>query len=258
MSRYKNHFLSNAIIRVDFVNEETGINTELSPDVKNVCNKYFPILEAKKIEVQEYQINESRAGQTIVTNKKTSFEWHFFGRNREKELTITATSVFVDVKEYTDYESFKSEFFEVLNTMVLSYPGIKINRLGLRYIDSIDLITDRTQKKDWQSYWNKYISASLLCGIGFADDDDALTRQMNKIEMNYGDYMLRFQYGIHNSDYPAPNKKKMYILDTDVYSVGLMTIPEAMELLDVYHTKAKEWFEKSIKAALRTKMGVIE
>ena len=80
---------------------------------------------------------------------------------------------------------------------------------------------------------------------------------MASIEMNYTDCMLRFQYGIFNSDYPAPNKKREFILDTDVYSVGLYTMEEIADQIDAFHDRAKNWFEQSIKQPLRIKMGVI-
>lgn len=97
-----------------------------------------------------------------------------------------------------------------------------------------------------------------MSGLDFPDEKDLIARNMSSLEMNYGDCMLHFQYGMFNTDYPAPNKKKAFILDTDVYSVGLFSVEETEKLMNQFHDKAKEWFEKSIKEALRTKMGRVK
>ena len=76
--------------------------------------------------------------------------------------------------------------------------------------------------------------------------------------MNYGDFMLRFQYGISNPDYPAPNKKQIFILDTDVYSVGLYSIADVTDVVNQYHEVAKDWFERAIKDNLRKKMEIVD
>ena len=152
----------------------------------------------------------------------------------------------------------KEQFFEVLTALTKVYPSLKINRIGLRYVDQIEIAKEGTTRTSWASFWNKYIDSKLIQSLAFADDDKQIARQMNSIEMNYERFMLRFQYGIYNADYPAPNKKHSFIIDTDVYSAGLYDGDECNSLLDIFHEKASMWFEKSIKDALRKKMEVIE
>lgn len=258
MSTYKDHFLTNVILRIDFVSSEDQLKQELNPNVKATCIKHFPILEERKVEIQEVQINNNQDGNNTIINQESSFEWHFFGKNREKELAITSKCIFVDFKDYSNFTDFKSQFMEVLKHLIDVYPSIKLNRIGLRYIDQIALSLDKIVQKDWLSYWKKYISAPLLQGLSFPEENDFIARYMSIIEMNYGDHMLKFQYGIHNEDYPAPNKKPVFILDTDIFSVGLYNTEDLDKLLNIFHEKAKKWFEKSIKSELRKKMGLVE
>lgn len=258
MSSYAKHFLTNVILRIDFVSGESQLKTEINTAVKEICIKHFPIAEEKKVEIQEFHISNNPELKSTMVNQQSAYEWHFFGKNREKELCITDSNIFVDFKVYSNFEDFKNQFWEVLTQLLTAYPEIKINRIGLRYIDQISLVGDKTQRKNWKTYWTKYISAQLIEGLAFADADASLARHMNSIEMNYGDHMLRFQYGIHNEDYPAPNKKQVFILDTDIYSIGLFSLDEIDAYLGVFHDKAKAWFERAIKDALRKKMGVKE
>lgn len=258
MSSYANHFLTNVILRIDFVSGESQLKTELSNAVKEICIKHFPIAEEKKVEIKEFRISNNPDIQSTIINAEAALEWHFFDKNREKELCITASNIFVEFKAYSSFKEFKEPFWEVLSQLLTTYPDIKLNRVGLRYIDQISMIGDKALRKSWVSYWTKYISAPLIQGLAFVDDDASLTRQMSSIEMNYGDHMLRFQYGIHNEDYPAPNKKRVFILDTDIYAVGLFSLDDIDANLVIFHEKAKAWFERAIKNALRKKMGVIE
>lgn len=258
MSSYTNHFLTNVILRIDFVPGEGQLKKELNNAVKEKCIKHFPIVEEKKIEIQEFRITNNPDLQNTIINTESAIEWHFFGKNREKELCITSSYIYIESKAYSSFTEFKNPFWEVLSQLLTTYPELKLNRVGLRYIDKISLIGDKTQRKTWLAYWQKYISAPLIQGLAFADDDASISRQMNSVDMNYGDHMLRFQYGIHNEDYPAPNKKRVFILDTDVYSVGLFSLDDIEAYLETFHEKAKAWFERAIKDALRKKMGVID
>lgn len=255
---YKKHFLTNVILRVDFVSPEETIKQTLLPDVKNTCVSYFPIPEERKVETQQVLVNNQPSMQNTVISKENLIEWHFFGTEREKELCITHQCMFVDFKEYKTYDDFKAQYFDILEKLMSSYPTLKINRVGLRYIDKIVLQGDKNARKSWGTYWNRYLNSNLVQGLSFADDDNSISRNMGSLEMNYGDHMLRFQYGVYNEDYPAPNKKNEFVLDTDIFSTGIFGIDEIQEMTDKFHAKAKDWFEKSIKAPLREKMGVVD
>ena len=255
---YKNHYLTNAILRIDFVSLEESLKESLKPEVKNICTKYFPISENRQVEFKQVRVNNGIPQADNLIKLEKNMEWHFLGIRREKEITISSKAVVMNFKEYKTFDDFKNQFFEVFDVLTQHYPDIKINRIGLRYVDQIKLPLEKRKRKSWSSYWGKYINSCLVKNLQFVDDDLAITRGMNSIEMNYGNYMLRFQYGIYNEDYPAPNKKNIFILDTDVYSMGLFSIDDTKILVDIYHQQAEKWFEKSIKQELRKKMEAIE
>jgi uncharacterized protein (TIGR04255 family) len=254
---YNKHYLTDVIFRVDFVSPEESIEKELSSIVKTACIEFFPILEPKTIETQELNVSAVPGQEKTVINTHKMQEWHFWGKEREKELVITHNCMFVNIKKYNTFDELKSQFFAVFGKLLAEYPNIVVNRIGLRYVDQINFIADKSKRKNWHSYWNKYIASPLVQGLSFPDEDSSIARCMSNIEMNYGEYMLRFQYGIYNVDHPAPNKKQVFILDTDVFSVGRYSYDDIINAIDTYHSKVKEWFEKAIKDPLRKKMGVI-
>ena len=77
------------------------------------------------------------------------------------------------------------------------------------------------------------------------------------MDFSYDDEQrMRFQYGMPNPDYPAPIKKKHFILDFDAYAEMLIDISELGDTLDTFHDRINSAFEQVIKDGLRKKMGV--
>jgi len=252
---YKTNFLTNVILRVDFVSGEESIKQSLAPDVKNACIKQFPIRDEREVDKKHFIVNPPPDNERIDIKEERFTEWHFSDVNMKEELCITHSFLYLAVKEYSSYEELSLKFFDILKIFLSHYPQIKISRVGLRYIDQIKLPFGKTTCKDWFKYWSKYINNSLLHSLKFVEDNSKLSRQMNSIEMTYDRYRLRFQYGINNEDYPAPNKKNHFVIDTDVYATGLLDMEDVKDCIESFHKEAKGWFEKAIKQPLRDKMN---
>ncbi|HHT14313.1 MAG TPA: TIGR04255 family protein [Clostridiales bacterium] len=253
---YQNHFLTNVILRADFVFPVKQWKTQMPKALRDAALKNFPNLEPRQITNQTVQVDSNAISVGTVVNKELSIEWNFFGKNRKKRLVITADSIFIDQQDYTSFDELKGEFLSVLNKAYEEFPGLIVSRLGLRYINQIG---DKNLEIDLNSLnesWNKYINNSLVAALGFTEvDANSVTRVMNTIEMNYGEFMLRYQYGIFNEDYPAIIIKPTFILDSDIYSSGAYSSQDIAETIEKFHVIAKKWFESSIKEPLRALMS---
>ena len=119
----------------------------------------------------------------------------------------------------------------------------------MRYVNNIDL----NEKNPLN--WNKYIKTNLLSIFKFVDDKKFISRVFNDLEMKYDDMSIKFQYGMHNPDYPSPIKKKVFILDYDVYHVGEREKSEVPVVIGKYHDQIISLFEGSINDGLRAKMN---
>jgi uncharacterized protein (TIGR04255 family) len=60
---------------------------------------------------------------------------------------------------------------------------------------------------------------------------------------------------MHNPDYPALIKQKIFVLDYDAYKTGSLSTEEVNHLIPSLHTKISELFEKSIGDKLRGVMN---
>lgn len=244
---YKKNFLTNVIVRVDFPNP---LKIEsLSPDLTKVILKYFPISEPKKlIEVSgEFKV-VPKTKIEIETGEET-MEWNYYGKNREKRLVLQKSFLSITyIKSYKRHDDLKSELLSIINELFKVFPDIQINRLGLRYINEISF--DETNFFDWEKYLNK----DLLSIFNIARNKDTILRGFNNLVLNYENMILIFHYGMHNPDFPAPIRKKIFILDYDAYYEGLQDLKDIESNLSIFRKEIKKIFEENIEDGLREVM----
>ena len=255
MDQYANNTITNAIIRLDFANPIHSINNELAAPVRSASLRHFEIPEKNEIHSQEIQVSKEPGKQTLEVNDSTIIEWGFKGKSARKQLKITENFLLVEVQDYSNFTDFKTEFLDVFLCFKDTYKEVQISRMGMRYVDQIQSFEIKDSDTSWFDYWKKFVDERLLGGFAFVDNDDALARHMNSCIMNYNDYSLAFQYGMYNPDYPAVAKKPIFVLDTDVYSAGLLNHEDIIGGLDTFHNQASVWFEKSITDELRALLG---
>jgi uncharacterized protein (TIGR04255 family) len=229
------------------------IDDNLPSAILEVAQKTFPLLEPTP--VIHSKIDFSADGVT-VTKEEKGIEWRFYGANKEKTLVIARegrhrekTAITIDYSKYESFNSLKDEFLSILNKCAEVFPEAKIGRIGLRYVNNIN-INERNPLS-----WNNYINAALLSNFRFADDKKSISRVFSNFEMKYDDMSIKFQFGMHNPDYPSPIKKKIFILDYDVYYNGICDKNDVPDMIDKYHDKIISLFERSIKDRLRDKMN---
>jgi uncharacterized protein (TIGR04255 family) len=186
-----------------------------------------------------------------VTQRETRFkQWNFFGKEREKHLSLASPFVFVSYKQYTTFDNMNAEFAAVVSALDTAFPDARVSRFGLRYINSIE-IPDLANP----TAWNEYISADLIRTLSFFSDTDRLTRLIQVAELKYEDLNVRFQFGMPNPDYPAPMKRPQFVLDLDAYVQTAHDLRESLQYMDHAHQRIQDLFERSITDKLRERMN---
>jgi uncharacterized protein (TIGR04255 family) len=233
---YLKNPIAEAICRVDFLNEQLILNEKVGEKVLAKIKKIYPIAEPKNLISRELQISP----QQIAQSQKHSREWNFYSRDRNKRLVIAQNYMYLQYTKYESFEIFEQDLLSILKSLVEEYDGLQFNRFGLRYINHVKINEENPLD------WNKYINKKLLSIIEIPEDKTQISRAMQSLELNLGDYNLRFQYGLFNPDYPAIIKKKVFLLDFDAYSQGLLDINDVLQYLPKFHKKIQTMFEQSI------------
>lgn len=243
---YKTNFLIEVIVRIDFLNDFPDIDKRLPTNISNAIAKWFPIPEPRKAISKQINLTGAVEQKVPLTKTIEFTEWHFHSKDRLKELVILPNSAFIKYLEYKYFKELKDDFESIMNVLFEAYTDSQGKRLGLRYINEIKLLEENP------FMWSDYLNKDLL-GVFNLDSENLkmASRIFHNLEYNFDDFNLRYQFGMHNPDYPASIKKKAFILDYDAYFQGVLDEKKIKSNIDGFHSKIQDLFELSITDKLR-------
>jgi uncharacterized protein (TIGR04255 family) len=243
--KYKNDFLKKVIVRVDFA-KEIDIGPKGPPASFIGSLRSFPV-SGLKVKVEK---SVAISAETTKESTQTFEEWTYRSRSGHKLAVITKRFFYIAYNVYNTYESLRGEFLSALGRVFQEVPDVVIGRLGLRYIDHIELDEPKP------TVWDKYLTPQLFASLTLADKPETVSRAFHVLELAYPDETkLRFQYGMPNPDYPAPIKRKLFVLDCDAFCKMIISHDAIPMYLDLFHSRTNAAFEQVITDALRRKMG---
>jgi uncharacterized protein (TIGR04255 family) len=241
---YPNPFLKEVVFRVDFPTPLANIKESVSSSVSRSILKSFPLSEPQTLQSQEFQISD----KSFSSNTQEIKKWIYHGREREKSIILESQSLTMTIKHYKTYVGALDEYKEVLAALFKENKDLFASRIGLRYINSIEL------KEQKPLEWSEYINEDILGIVSFHEASN-ISRVFHVLEYNFDGQTLKFQFGLPNPDYPAVIRQKQFILDLDSFYTGTYDETEIYECIDNCHLKIQELFEKSITDKTRLKMG---
>lgn len=241
---YKKNFLKQVIVRFDFVAPIPGLESSLPQKLAADLTANFPIQEPQSGKVFQINISPEQASRV-----ETPFnQYNFFGRERDRQLTLASSYMFVLYNKYANYEEMRKAVREAATVIDNAYPDTRVSRFGLRYINTIEMDGDPI------SQWDKFICPDLLTALG-RFDKNALTRWVQQSEMKCGELDLRFLFGLLNPDYPSVIRRAIFTLDFDAYAQGAHELTKSLQYMDQAHDCIQDQFERSITTELRDYMN---
>lgn len=245
---YQKNYLTQVIARIDFGAIPALSSSGPPAAITKVLKKGFPYPEQKKLMMRSIRFGFGE-GKTEQEAAEDIYQWFYYSENRDKTVHITGDCMYVEYKKYKSFDTLNSDFLMILDAIYKAFPDLQVTRMGLRYVDNIEMPTEKNPTD-----WSAYLDPRLLSIFDIADDASTISRAFQILEFNYGTYNMRFQYGMHNADYPAPIRKKVFTLDYDAYCQSLLERQEIADNLVTFHGKIKASFEEVITEGLRRKM----
>ena len=254
MPLYDKNFITQVVLRADFVPEtvpliqpEEGLLSALED---------FPVRNRLNRSKSEVRVRKTPQGPVRDTHTTNFIENNFWTEDKSRRVAVCSEYFFVEEKRYEGYAPLRELFLDTLDSLAAQFPGMKLKRLGMRYINEVRLPEADAGPGLGADFWEQYINPWLLGGLRFAANDGALTRHMCSTELNYGTDRATIKYGIFNSEYPKPNRKREFIIDVDTYCMTALLPAAVPAKLDDYHKAACSVFEAAVTDALRARMGV--
>lgn len=254
MPRYARDFITQVVLRADFVSGTAPIAGQLPEGVLAALENYpeRSVLNRSRTEVRVQKTPQGPVRDTRTINFP---EHNFWTADRNLHAAACSEYIFLARRQYEGYAMLREEFLTLTDAMAAQFPNLRIKRLGMRYVNEIKLPEADAGPGLGADFWGRYVNPLLLGGLRFAANDGALARHMCTTELNYGTDRATIRYGIFNGEYPKPNRRREFILDVDTYC-QTQTPPNAVEAkLDDYHAAACQVFEAAVTDALRGRMG---
>ncbi len=245
--KYKKNYLKQVIARIDFVGSIHIDTSGPSESVLTAIKSRFPISEPAEVFTQKVKLQRD----DVQRDTQKFIEWRFFSAERDRCVAITQSYMYVEYKTYTYYEDLRADFTSIAHAMFRDYRGLIAQRIGLRYVDNIEL--DEPNPTEWSNY----IHEDLIAALRLVEEPGKLSRAFQIVEQDFGIARMKFQFGMPNPDYPAPIRKKLFVLDHDAYTGQIIEEHEIAEYLDIFHGLISRSFESVITDGLRDRMGEI-
>lgn len=242
---YSKTFLKDVILRVDFATPLVSLAKKLPSKLSKAALARFPVAEPQKVMAQELQFSATGA---VSSNSREETQWVYFGKDREKNIVIAPAVLVMRTGVYSTYEDMVDNFFSVFNVLAAIEPDMVISRVGLRYVNVIELPDGSPLD------WDGYVDDSLLGVVRGAYRKQNLSRAFHILEYAFDSINLKCQFGIANPDYPALVKRRQFVIDVDAHSAVSHDVDALRPVVDDAHAVIQDFFESAIAGETRRLM----
>jgi uncharacterized protein (TIGR04255 family) len=226
------------------------LNGELIDKFRDTVKKEFPVVQENIIKSYAAKFKQGEIlEQEPLPDQKI---YNFIDVNSENKIELGNDHIVIESFKYINFRIFSKIIKKSFDSLLNIVKDPDYTRLGLRYINQIVLSSGNPL------IWTGYIDNSFTSVIDkFFERSPNLSRAMSQVVLNYDDYKLNFNYGMHNSEFPSKISRKEFILDFDFYTEYVEN-DAIMDLLSKFNKETAILFEKCIKEKLRNKMEVID
>ena len=236
---YEKNFLKNVIFRVDFLLDEKEFENLMNKATLDEIKRRFEILEPlQTIKNTNFMVDVNT--NTINANQNESKKYIFRKKQGNAALIIDSQSIVIDYTKYLNAEM----LLEDIKLLNFIFAKISISRIGLRYINYIE--PTGFGEIDWDKYIHNSIRESQKIDFG-----GSLLQSINVTDITYDDYIIKFQSGIHNQNFPADRVKDAYVLDFDAFSNEIKPTEDIEKMIEKWNIQIGKLFEKFITPDFR-------
>lgn len=249
---YRNSFLSQVIVRIDFlgfVQSPSAFEESIEKEILRI----FPrrgkdqIIRFNSVNVV---FNPNSNGMPNANGETIEgIQREYFTTDGTNKLILTNKFMIFEINKYSSFEDHKQWFQSILMAF-FQKNRVSASRIGIRYINIFDSGKLKLQKK----FFVPEIAASLK--VAAKEEIPQLIRSMHMSEYRIDEMTMNFRYGMFNPEYPNVLKKNNFALDYDFFSNDVIDSADGIiHVLDKGHQEIQAMFEKSITDSLREVMN---
>ena len=244
--KYKNNFLKQVIIRLDFLNFVETEDLFDSIIIQKIMAK-FPHKQKDQItRFNQIELNE----ESTVKKKMIEGMQQTYLSEEGNKLVLSNKHLVIDVSNYNTFENLLESIQQIIFDL-FKRKSISSARTGLRYINVFNPQNIRIYK----NYFSSVVAGSMY--VLKSDDPNLhLARSLHLAEYSINEVKLNFRYGFYNRNYPSPITSWDFILDYDCFTTeGFSNSNEIMQFIIAGHDYIQSLYESSITNNLRKVMN---
>ena len=239
---YERNFLMNVICRADFpvilrLGQERPVEFQ-----ESISGRFPKTLEAVAVEV-EIPSSDPQGARI----KKPVLRWEFHTRNMKKKAILERSSLILEDQDYEHFDAFEEFFNPCFTKLEEIYHPPVVTRLGLRYQNLLKPPTGSPFD------WHRFLHQALIGHLDF-ECNGQRTRDDHTIRFDTERSHVILQYGVHNSEFPAPMRNREFKLDIDCYIRDDLDFPDVSGRLRELNEDAVDVFETCIGESWRQMM----
>lgn len=247
MIQYESNTLVTVVFRVDFA---ASIRVD-DESLRQKCISLCPFSQSETVTEQTINTIMDEKGEVTIERQKESYiSMTYSNRQLNQKIVISPKCVVIELLDYSSYPETKGLFMSVFSLVRQLNPKVSISRIGMRYINQIDLSSMGKTTRE------KHIRSALMeSPLDRVVKEAALSRTKHLMEILVDDYRVRCITGYFNPDYPAPIKRHIVTLDYDAFIQGNADANEVDGYLDRFHSTIQMLFENSILQRQKERMS---
>ncbi len=147
--------------------------------------------------------------------------YQFADANREWSVTLTANSIALEARNYTDYDDFSERVLRIVDAARKVYRIEFRQRLGLRYVNEMRHPSVRTAE-DWTSLVNPQLlgplaDKGLSSLVNFSYQETGLQLKNGKLTLRHGHFAQGTTVAPPPGEMPKERADPFYLLDFDAF-----------------------------------------
>lgn len=228
-----NNNITNFILRIDF---EHRFRYDIEDVVKTIQPRFDKTekrFSHQKINFTKQEVNYSATFEDIASTV-------LYSEASKGSLTFSPEppSIVFETRRYVSKEVYEDLFQELSNYFSSNYPDDLTARIGMRFINTFPVKTDRD--------FSKYFSSPYSSLVRSVSKKENLCRTLIQQEITFDGNRARIAYGLLNKYYPSVIVSKDLTLDIDSYTERRMLFADWPETLSELNHSAYEHFKDMI------------
>jgi uncharacterized protein (TIGR04255 family) len=188
---YRTNFLTNVVFKIDF-DSIPDYSEALLENFRAKVSDDFPEYSVKDLVEHSSTVGSDGVMKSDSTTSKIGL---YVNPTLAHKVTLTKSSLSLEVFSYSDFNSFSSKLTTILDKFLNLQPNINdLNRVGLRFVNQISI--PKTNPLDWKGF----VNSSLIAPINkfFENDTNKIARTVSQTILNYDNYFVNKFFRVIN------------------------------------------------------------